>query len=96
MRALLGVILTLATLPALAGTELIEEVEAPPVARELPPETSGRVASFTRSTLQVGCEGATSRACRRASTDVQIGHITRINEASGGTAIQETLIGSAR
>ncbi|MCB1956865.1 MAG: hypothetical protein KDG55_14375 [Rhodocyclaceae bacterium] len=94
-QRLLSGLLSLAALPALAGTELIEDVPPAPTANTSAGKAS-RTASFVQSTLQVGCEGVASRACRRASIDVEVGPITRINEASGGTAIQETLIGTAR
>ncbi len=96
LRRLAPLALILAALSAGAGTELIEEVETRSRSEAPPPETASRAGGFVQSTLQVGCEGIASRTCRRASVDVQIGSITRINEASGGTAIQETLIGTAR
>jgi len=92
---------TLLTLPVLAqaGTELMPEdvAEARSAAAEAVRQAArGAARGFSRSTLQVGCEGAGSRACRRATTDVEIGEINQINTASGGIAIQEALIGTAR
>ncbi len=95
---LLFALLTSALL-ARAGTSLLPEQAAK--ARAAAPETARQAAraaagGFAVSTLQVGCEGAAGSACRRATTDVEVGDISQINQASGGTAIQEALIGTAR
>jgi len=98
MRMALLLALLVSSALAQAGTELIPgKVGDVPAAAEAGRQAARSAAGgFSSSTLQVGCEGATSRACRRATTDVEVGNISQINQSSGGTAIQETLIGTAR